>query len=73
VKVVRQDDPGVDLERALGSRDPDGIAQGFDFANQKLRGAVGQSDSKEDRSTGNAGAKVSGHRYTLETQTLTPP
>ena len=35
VQVIGQDDPGLDLERPLLSRDPDGIPQGCDLLDKK--------------------------------------
>jgi hypothetical protein len=38
--VIRQDDPGVDIERRAGSDPPNGGAQRVDVPDQQVRAAV---------------------------------
>jgi hypothetical protein len=65
VNVIRQDDNGVDLERIVAPRVGNRAAQRVDVIDELRFAPFQQIDSKEQRSTGNAGAAIIWHRAIL--------
>lgn len=59
--VVRQDDPGVDMERTLYPCEANGLAQRLDLAGQRIGSGCREGDGEIDGGAGTMGAKIAGH------------
>jgi hypothetical protein len=65
MQMIRHHHKRINLKRAFCLRDPNGIPQRINLAQQQITPARGQIDSKEIRLTRNIHATVSAHPRTL--------
>jgi hypothetical protein len=62
MQMIRQHDPGVDMEGMACQRRSNGAAQRIDFHNQQIGAAIAQIDGEEIASAREAVAAIVGDR-----------